>query len=106
MMTDKADIQHDMEQLKADLAQMREDMNTLVQTMMEAGKQKAGSVRDKAQAGIDHKLEQLQEAYDSASRSGEQAARRAVDSIEGHPLTSLAVAFGLGMILGKVMSDK
>jgi ElaB/YqjD/DUF883 family membrane-anchored ribosome-binding protein len=54
------------------------------------------SAKERAQAG-------LEETYSSMREGGSRAADSLADTMSDRPLTSIAVAFGIGVLMGKIM---
>ncbi|ANK80826.1 MAG: hypothetical protein TEF_08460 [Rhizobiales bacterium NRL2] len=79
-----------VEDLKADLDQMRADMAALT-----------GQMKDQARNSA-------QRTYADARRYGEQKVHEGHDWVNGQvqekPLMSLGIAFGVGMVLGRMLS--
>jgi ElaB/YqjD/DUF883 family membrane-anchored ribosome-binding protein len=88
------------QQLETELARLREDVSSL-----------AGTVRDIASDEVQAAVEAIRSRVDTAATQARRATRRvkagaqdAADAIEGaieeHPFTSIAVALGLGFLIG------
>lgn len=88
--------QNDIEQLKADLARLRDDMSQLVNSVVGLGKRRATTAKDKAQ-------ESLEDTYSAMREGTSRAADSLADTMTDRPLTSIAVAFGIGVLMGKIM---
>ena len=100
------DMQNEMNALKEDVAQLRADMGGLVSALKEQGQAKAAGARDKAQEEVDKALEQLMGAYSSAKGTGAAAAHRVEHQVEEHPLTSIMMALGVGVLVGAILGKK
>ncbi|MDZ7750357.1 MAG: DUF883 domain-containing protein [Gammaproteobacteria bacterium] len=89
----------ELEQLKTDVATLREDMATLIDTIKQAG------------------LKEGSEAYEGmqtrARQAGADVRRRATEAygavgreVEERPLTSILVAFGTGFVVGMLLDRR
>lgn len=96
----------DLEQLKADLAKLRGDMGQVISSMVGLSRKGASTARDAAQTGIDQGIEQLHRRYRLMRKRTNRAADSLAETLSDRPLASVAVAFGVGMLLGKIMSRK
>lgn len=99
------DVRSEMATLKEDLTKLREDLTELVGAIKESGRSQAGQVRDKAQIELEKRLQQLHEAYDAVKREGNYAAENACRMLEDRPVTSVAVAFAAGLLVGRVFCN-
>ena len=82
---DTASIREDLDQLRADFA-------ALAKTLQAQGQAKAGDVADRV-AG----------AYGSAKEAGNVQVENLQHTIETRPFTSVAVAFVVGLLTGKLL---
>lgn len=87
-----ATSEKDVEKLKTEFAELKSDVSKLTET-----------VRDISGDGLEQGRDRIRRR---AQRSREQA-REAVDTVESEigerPLTSVAAAFGVGFVLGKLL---
>lgn len=103
-MADKPDYQSDLDHLKKDLTQLRSDLSELVASVKEMGKHSAAGVRDRAQSEFEHRAQQASEALRAARSQAGEAAESVQHSIEERPFTSAAIAFGVGLVLGRLLA--
>lgn len=96
----------EIEELREELSQLREDMGSLLSAVKNLGQSTAKATKTKAEQELDEMMEKLNRAYISARKTGEQTAESAQDEIEKHPLASLAIAFLVGLVAGKLFSQK
>lgn len=85
----------DLESLAADISHLREEfgrIGKLVETILRHGGSAAA-----AEAG-----RTAEQAWDEVNRTAEKAAK----AVEQNPLTTLAAAFGLGMLLGMLFGGR
>jgi ElaB/YqjD/DUF883 family membrane-anchored ribosome-binding protein len=106
MAEEAMDLRNDVDALREDLTKLRRDLGELIGSVKEVTKQGAGVARDRARAELEQRLDQLGDAYQSARKRGIETAEGIQQVIEERPLTSLALAFGAGLVLGKLLSGK
>ncbi len=87
-MVDKDDLKADMEILRADLANLKEDLKAVGESFKNQAAQTSRSARDAAVRKWDDSTDTLR------------------NEILERPMTSVAVAFGAGLIVGKLMHCK
>jgi ElaB/YqjD/DUF883 family membrane-anchored ribosome-binding protein len=97
MATDE--INKELNQLKSDIADLREDMASLVKALKDAG--------------IDQGRQAYDRAYERARRAGESVRERADEAygafgkeVEERPLTSVLAAFGTGFVVGMLLDRR
>lgn len=90
------EVDKELDQLKSDVATLREDMATLIDTMKAAGMEQGREAYDRA--------------YSRARQAGERVRERAGEAygvvgreVEDRPLTSVLVAFGTGFVVGMLL---
>lgn len=83
----------DLESLKADLNALRSDLAALTESLKERGYKQA-------RAGFDRAKAQAYEVRDQAMHTAENVGQQ----IEERPFTSVLAAFGVGFVLGKLLS--
>ncbi|WP_022949088.1 DUF883 family protein [Methylohalobius crimeensis] len=92
-----AEVERDIESLKADIRKLGQDISQLTKT-----------VGDLASETVQAQREHWSEATDSAVKEAGRAvgdARKTVEGkIEEKPFLSILAAFGLGLIAGKLLS--
>ncbi len=91
-MTAKNESGNTSEELKAEFASLREDISKITETLRRLSGEQVKDGRERTRQ--------------AASRTRERV-HQAVGSVEGeiqqYPLTSLAAAFGVGFIVGKLL---
>lgn len=87
----------ELDKLQADIAAVRDDLAALTSLYKEKLKDGADSVASRVRDGAE------KTAADVGARARDGAAVVS-DQIEARPLTSVLIAFGVGMALGKIIS--
>lgn len=96
-------LDQELDTLRADLGKIREDIAALTRTLGDtaAAEVKAGGARlnEAAHAA----KERAQRLADSARAQGEEGIAALEQRIEQNPITSILVAFGVGLVIGKLL---
>ncbi|WP_048645181.1 DUF883 family protein [Nitratireductor soli] len=87
-----SDLENDMRQLRADMAQ-------LITHLKDMGGQSGSAARKAAGEGIDQLREQGEAALQNVKGSAQDMERQLAQTIRERPITSLAVAVGAGFLL-------
>jgi len=82
------DLSSDVQALKKDLAELRDDIAAMGGTMVSEGKKRASKMRASVEDSVESSVETVR------------------DTIEERPFTSLLVAFGAGLVFGKFLDRK
>lgn len=102
-MADRAELQKEIAVLKSDMGEIREHLATLVQTMKEVAKAEGGEAKARIEAETQSLAERLKTAVEEARGQGRRAYATLEQHIEERPIVSLAAAFGIGLLLGKLL---
>ncbi|HHH46115.1 MAG TPA: DUF883 family protein [Thiotrichales bacterium] len=98
-----AALQQEIEKLKADIAQLREDLGSVTEALKAAAAQQAEEARARAKARAEQARENLQQKVDEALNTGQQMAAQLDRKVADNPMTALLAAFGVGFVLAKMM---
>lgn len=101
--TNNNDLRTEIDALKEDLGAVRGDMRSILEVLRDSGMEKAEHARDCVRAEAHERLEQLNEAYHRAQDAGHRAAAGAREKVEEHPLSSILIALGVGLVVGKLL---
>lgn len=91
-MVAKSDSESTSDELKAELASLREDISNITETLRRLSGEQVKSGRERTRQAAKHTRERVNQAVGTVE--GE---------IQQYPLTSLATAFGVGFIVGKLL---
>lgn len=80
------------QELQDQLETLRKDFSELTQTMKTMTSDYAKQGQDKLKAKADYAQEQARDSF-----------YKAQGEVETHPYTSMAVAFGVGLVIGKIL---
>lgn len=92
--------------LKSDLGRIRDDLSEIAQALMDASKSEMSETRERLQSMAQQRLETVRSALESAKGQGKSTTEMLQRTIEERPLVSIAVAFGVGMMLGSLMNRR
>lgn len=89
------DISNDMDRLKKDLADLRTDFGSLMAAVKELGAEQGRSV-----------YERTREIGERARGQAQATQEDVKQYIEGRPLPSVLVAFGIGFVMGILLGHR
>ena len=89
------DLQADIEQLKADIAELTEQLQLMRDHSY-------GTARRAANEGIEQLRAQGEAAYESLKANANDLEEQLADTVREKPLTSLAIAAGVGFLLALI----
>ncbi len=94
------------ERLMGDLRTLADDAEALIRATADDASDKAKEARSR----LSHALERAKSTYEDLQSQGlesaKAAARKADETIRAHPYESLAVAFGVGVLLGALLKRR
>ena len=101
-MSDRMTDNDEYTRIREDLSKLGVDFRDLFDAAVELGKNRAGTAKEKLQAGII----EMKRAANQAKLKGGEAVEVAQDKIKERPLTAVLVAFGAGILLGKLLDRR
>lgn len=103
----------DIDGLKESFTQLKADLYKMFDDAVGTGKAGARVVGDHAHQAVGSAKEQAQWAYDRARKNARDMKDRGVEQVDTlgekiaeNPLTSAAIAFGIGFIISRLMSRR
>jgi ElaB/YqjD/DUF883 family membrane-anchored ribosome-binding protein len=100
----------EVDKIKDDLQQLRDDLGKLLGHIGSFGKGKLGDTRGKVSAAMEdfqgRATDRLRGTKQQASERGYQAVDASRDAVQHKPLTYVAAAFVVGMILASLLEWK
>ncbi len=93
------DINQEMKQLKSDIADLREDLASLVQAVRDTGTERGEKLYERA-------TERAREAGGTAQRHATESYDAIGREVGQHPLASVAAAFATGFVVGMVLDRR
>ncbi|MGH7006197.1 MAG: DUF883 family protein [Alphaproteobacteria bacterium] len=99
-------ISEDESALREEFSQLRADIESLIGTVGRLADGAAGSLADGAKSTASAARRRAEHAFDTVVAAGRHTLDTADKTVQAHPYLSLAVAAGLGWLLGRVMSSR
>ena len=99
----KTELQRELNALKSDISQLREDVGNLTGTFKGVASEKITGARGKLKNGVHEGREALREKLNQARERGGEAVDSVEEQIGQHPLGSLAAAFSVGFLAAKIL---
>jgi ElaB/YqjD/DUF883 family membrane-anchored ribosome-binding protein len=100
-------LEDEFDTLKAGLDTLRKDINSLVSSFGDAATDEAKTRGRRARTAVGRVTDRAGEAWDdaanAASRRGREGVAAVEQQIEERPFLSVLVAFGIGLVIGKLI---
>src|ERR1044071_9251048 len=90
--------------MREELAQLRADIDSLVGTVGRLANGAADSLVAGAKRSAAYAGDRAEDAYDAAMAQGGRALKSTEKTIKAHPYLSIAIATGIGLVVGKMLS--
>lgn len=99
MANENRNINQEVDQLREDLKEIRNDLAALLQTARDAGLEQGRAAGER--------VRNYSQQTQTRAREGLESARNSVESeIEERPLTSALTAFGIGFVVGMLLDRR
>ena len=92
--------------MREELSQLRADIDSLIGTVSRLADGAASSFTHEAKRVWSDAGDRAGDVYDSALAEGRRTLRTTEKTIQTHPFLSLAIAAGLGLLLGRLTSSR
>ena len=102
--TDKAS--DDVSDLKDDIEKLRADLSSLTKHMKELGGSAVADARKAGEEKVDDLLGELDRTAQQLKRQGEASVAEVESTIRERPLLSLIAAFGVGMLITRLLERR
>jgi ElaB/YqjD/DUF883 family membrane-anchored ribosome-binding protein len=96
-------IRKEMDALKADITQLRQDIAGLTSAVHDVASDKVQKTRDDTREGIRNAWEELERKLDEVIDQGKSTMGDVQTRIGQHPTGSLLTAFGIGFVVAKLL---
>jgi ElaB/YqjD/DUF883 family membrane-anchored ribosome-binding protein len=93
------DLSKDVDAIKTDLDALRKDFSSVLETIR-------GTAKSRAESEIDALQKRLNQIAADVQTSGREGLRAVEGQIGEKPLVSVAVAFAVGLMLGKLFDRR
>lgn len=101
-----ARVQSEYQNVRDDMAQLRADFAELAEALLDASKAGATEARAQLEEEARRRLAQLKVAANDARARGGKAVAGVEEQIREKPLASVGIAFGVGLLLGKLFDRR
>lgn len=98
--TGTSSFKQDLETLSSQAGVVKHDVSKLAHTAADTVRDGASELRDGAYQAVDSAKVKLSQAADYTKDHAADAAKSARQTVSDHPLTSLGIALGVGIIAG------
>lgn len=99
-------VDKEVETLRADMDTLRADVKKLTEQLSRTAKAGATAASAEAEAELTRLRGELDRLYQRAKDGGAASLESIEQTVERHPFTSLAAAFGIGLLLGKLLDRR
>lgn len=94
------------ERIMADLKALAGDAEALLRATADDASDKAKDARARVSAALEKAKATYEQLQQQGLDSARRAARKADDTIRAHPYESIAIAFGVGVLLGVLLKRR
>lgn len=94
------------ERVMADLRALAGDAEALLRVTADDASDKAKEVRSRLSAAVEKAKATCADLQERSVETAKDAVKKADDTIRAHPYESIAVAFGVGLLLGALLRRK
>ena len=99
-------LETELEQLKKDFTQLQKDIKDLGTATSSTASDAASVAREHLEQETQKLLASLRDGADSATSQGKNAMRQAENQVNDNPLSTLLGSFGVGFVIGWLLSRK
>jgi ElaB/YqjD/DUF883 family membrane-anchored ribosome-binding protein len=93
------DLNKDVDAIKADLDALRKDISSVLETIK-------GTAKNRAETEIEALQKRINQIASDVQTSGRDSLRAVEGQIGDKPLVSVAIAFAIGLMLGRVFDHR
>jgi ElaB/YqjD/DUF883 family membrane-anchored ribosome-binding protein len=99
----EAGLENELEQLKSEIANLRADLGAIGESVKRMSTEAVGATQAKVRSAAQDALDEFQSKLNEAKSQSQKAIQNLEREVTENPLTSLAVAFGVGFVLSKIL---
>lgn len=96
-------IRKEMDALKADIAQLREDIIGLSNAVKGVASEKIKDTKTQAEHRLRETWEDIEQRLEDLYGQGKSTLNKAEQKVGEHPMGSVLIAFGVGFIIAKLI---
>jgi len=104
-MTEDQKIKQDIEELQEEFQELKELAGEYTEEVVEEGKGRMRKAKRRISKRSEDLLDELMPILERYQDSGREVVERVEHKVTDNPLLSLAVAFGAGMLIGKLLDN-
>jgi ElaB/YqjD/DUF883 family membrane-anchored ribosome-binding protein len=97
-------LEKEFDTLRADIGKLREDLASLTKHMRATAEDRLHAAEQTAREYAHEAGERVGEAAARGRARAREGANAVENQIEEHPFTSVTMAFGIGLLIGRLMS--
>ncbi len=101
-----ADVKKMVDHLREDMTDLRRDMGDVASKWQEKGRAAAAEAGHTLKERASEQAEHLKHAWEVTRDRSRQGIERTEQTIHDHPWTSIAIAFGVGLVIGKLLDRR
>jgi ElaB/YqjD/DUF883 family membrane-anchored ribosome-binding protein len=99
----ESDVQKELKALREDFVTLKTDLADLAEVLRDKGVGRAEGLRTSIEDELKDSRESLRRKLSAAKTSGRKRLDELEEEVGDHPFGALALAFGIGFILGKIL---
>lgn len=103
MSKNKSNVSEDFDDLKQDVARLRNDLSSTTRKLVDLGKDQSGAAKERAQLEASKLLNELNSAVEESKDKGKRALEAVEDKVTEKPFLSLLIVFIFGLFLGRII---
>jgi ElaB/YqjD/DUF883 family membrane-anchored ribosome-binding protein len=100
------DLQKDVDAVKEDLVKLRSDIAELTQRLIDTGRSEVSTARNRVRAEARNLGRELRETLNDTGERGVRTVESVEQLLTDRPLVSILAAFGLGLLVGKLLQRR
>jgi ElaB/YqjD/DUF883 family membrane-anchored ribosome-binding protein len=100
------DLQKDLDAVKEDLAKLRSDIAELTQKLIDTGRSEVSTARNRVRTEARNLGRELRATLNETGEQGLKTVETVEQLLIERPLASLLAAFGLGLLVGRLLQRR
>lgn len=100
------DLQKEFDELKSELGKLQDDLSRVAEQGTTVAVDAAVAARDRLEEEAQHLIERIQEAAETAASKGKDMVADVERRVEEKPVPSALSAFGIGVVIGIILSRR
>lgn len=99
-------LSHDLDNMADNASAIKKDVAALAHSAADSARHGAAELRDGTKRAVGTAKEKLGEGYEDAKHRASDAAHSFQESVVAHPMLSISLAAGAGVLLGLILSRR